>query len=233
MTERPQTAEQLRSTYLAELDTAIGSLPYAIATELRAGIGEELDGLDHDATRQRIAELGDPAAIAEAAREAAESDQDPSPTPPAAATAPPPAAGDPASEAQSTPSRRYLVDTPGFAFTGLAVLGGGGLLLPFFGWIVGVSLVTSSRFWYRWEKTIAVLLPVVATGVVFAVNWWLAPSTSAANPLLPGPHILVLGTMALSSLVSAGWLFVRLRGRSEPVTRSRLERADPSLGTPN
>lgn len=40
------------------------NVPHGVATEIRAGIVEELDGLDADTTAARIEQFGDPAVIA-------------------------------------------------------------------------------------------------------------------------------------------------------------------------
>src|SRR5690606_29998144 len=53
--------------YLAQLDDALRDVPHGIASEIRAGIAEELASLSPDAAEQRIAQLGDPR---ESAREA-------------------------------------------------------------------------------------------------------------------------------------------------------------------
>lgn len=220
----PQTAEEVRRKYLEALDVALAPVPYGVARELRSGITEELDGLTLDRARQRIAELGDPAQIAGAALEGARSAGRTGDATPVVAVN---------GTEQLSPARaprRYLVDTSGFAFTAVSILGLGGLLVPFLGWIIGVSLVTSSRFWYRWEKAIAVVTPIVAVMVTGAAFAWFVTPVAVENPLSPAPHVVVLGVMAVSSLAGAAWLFLRLRGRAEPVTRSRREQLDPSLG---
>jgi len=62
-------AAGLREDFLGRLDAAMGSVPHGVANEIRAGIAEELDGLDAEATAARIAQLGDPVQIAREARD--------------------------------------------------------------------------------------------------------------------------------------------------------------------
>lgn len=58
MTEK--TAAELRDDYLARLDEAMRGLPHGVASDIRGGIAEELDGLDAEATAERIDRLGTP-----------------------------------------------------------------------------------------------------------------------------------------------------------------------------
>ncbi|WP_372469103.1 hypothetical protein ACCO44_07240 [Microbacterium maritypicum] len=58
------TADTLREEYLARLDEAMRGLPHGVASDIRGGIVEELQGLDAADTAARIARLGDPVAIA-------------------------------------------------------------------------------------------------------------------------------------------------------------------------
>lgn len=62
-------ATRLRDDYLARLDEAMRGLPHGVAGEIRQGIVEELEGLDADATAERIERLGDPAGIAREAQD--------------------------------------------------------------------------------------------------------------------------------------------------------------------
>ncbi|WP_382309486.1 HAAS signaling domain-containing protein [Herbiconiux sp. UC225_62] len=50
--------------YLGELDAALAAAPASVRTDLLADIAGELDGLNDEEARARIAELGDPRAIA-------------------------------------------------------------------------------------------------------------------------------------------------------------------------
>lgn len=54
--------------YLANLERELRGLPAPLASEILAGVREELRGLDDAAAADRIAALGEPAAIAAAAR---------------------------------------------------------------------------------------------------------------------------------------------------------------------
>lgn len=207
------TSAELRSAYLGELDAALGAIPYGVASELRSAIAESLSGLDPEQTAARIAELGDPAEVAAAAAAATESSGDPVHTRrPATASAEP---------------RRYLVDTRGFALAGAIALGVAGIALPFFGWIVGASLVTSSRFWYRWEKAVAILAPIAGVALSLLVSWLTVSSPEAAgpNPLLPAGLDGIWVTSVVVAPLTGIWLLLRLRGRAAPVTLSRLDRA--------
>ncbi|MDO9398123.1 MAG: hypothetical protein Q7T71_16380 [Herbiconiux sp.] len=61
-TSHPTTATARR--YLRELDAALAPAPRALRVEILADITSELTGLDDAQTAARIAELGDPRAIA-------------------------------------------------------------------------------------------------------------------------------------------------------------------------
>lgn len=209
-------AQNLRDDYLNRLDAAIAELPWRVANELRSGIAEELDGLDAAEVRERIAQLGDPVRIAEAAKDEAAS----APPAPVIVVAP---ASLPAFGAKPA-----MVDTKWFAIVGALVLGFGTFVFPIGGWVIGVALVTSSRFWRRWEKAVAILLPLpvflLIALVLFLGALWQGPAPSsgsgASNPLLPsGPgvwHAAIL--LAFYTIpIGAGWLLWRLRGREAPL----------------
>lgn len=203
-------AQSLREDYLGRLDTAIADLPWRVANELRSGVAEELDGLDAAETRRRIAQLGDPARIAAAAKEETGS----APPAPVVVVSPAPA----------PPVKPAMVDTRWFAIVGALVLGIGTFLFPVGGWVIGVALVTSSRFWWRWEKAVAILLPLAVGVVIGLVSllgalWQVggsAPGPGAVNPLLPSGLAMwhsgiLLGFFTIP--VGAAWLLWRLRGR--------------------
>lgn len=208
-------AQSLREDYLSRLDAAIAELPWRIANDLRSGIAEELDGLDAVAVRERIAQLGDPELVAAAAREEAEP-----PVPVVVvAPAPPPAPG----------AKPAMVDTKWFAIVGALMLGVGTFVIPIGGWVIGVALVTSSRFWRRWEKTAAILLPVPVLLLTLPISflgalWQGGGSASGPGPsnpvLLPGLalwHTAIL--LAFFTIpVGAAWLLWRLRGRETPLS---------------
>jgi len=204
-------AQSLREDYLSRLDGAIAELPWRVANELRSGIAEELDGLDAAAMRMRIAQLGDPVQIAAAAKEETGS----APPAPVVVVTPAPLVKPP------------MVDTKWFAIVGALVLGAGSFLLPFGGWIIGVGLVTSSRFWRRWEKAVAILLPFAGWAVLYAASlvskliWVAAPADGGAiNPLLPTAYDLAHSSLIMAIVlvpIGAAWLLWRLRGRETPL----------------
>ncbi|MGN8025150.1 HAAS signaling domain-containing protein [Microbacterium sp. 22242] len=204
-------AQQLREDYLSRLDAAIADLPWRVANELRSGIAEELDGLDAAAVRARIAQLGDPAQIAAAAGEESGS------TPPAPVVV----------VAQAPVAKPPAVDAKWFAIVGALALGFGSLLFPVGGWIIGIGLVTSSRFWRRWEKAVAILLPFGVWALVYAASavakliWVTTPDDGgASNPLLPASYDLARSGFIIALVlipVGALWLLWRLRGRDAPL----------------
>lgn len=203
-------AQNLREDYLSRLDAAIAELPWRVANELRSGIAEELDGLGAAEVRERIAQLGDPVRIAEAAREESAS----APPAPVVVVAP-------------APAKPPVVDTKWFAILGALVLGFGGFVLPVGGWGIGVALVTSSRFWRRWEKAVAILLPFVVWVLVFAASALgdrlggvASEEHGARNPLLPAPYDLAHSALIIALvLVPIGslWLLWIRRGRAAPL----------------
>ena len=141
MTEK--TAAELREDYLARLDEAMRGLPHGVASDIRGGIAEELDGLDAVATAERIDRLGDPRGIA---REA----EDEVPTaPPVVFPAPAPAPSAP---------RTPTTATRGFAIAAALTLSFGGIVVPVVGWFVGAVLVSLSPLWRTWEKAVAILV---------------------------------------------------------------------------
>ncbi|KJL33143.1 HAAS signaling domain-containing protein [Microbacterium azadirachtae] len=211
-------AQNLRDDYLNRLDAAIAELPWRVANELRRGIAEELDGLDATAVRERIAQLGDPAKIAEAAGDEAAS----APPAPIIVVAPAPA---PLPVFWAKPA---MVDTKWFAIVGAIALGFGTFVFPIGGWVIGMALVTSSRFWRRWEKAVAILLPLPVCLLVLLVSFlgvlWQGPVPSsgsgASNPLLPSGIALWHTSILLAFYtipIGAAWLLWRLRGREAPL----------------
>lgn len=204
-------AQHLREDYLNRLDAAMAELPWRVANDLRGGIAEELAGLDVAALQTRIAQLGDPMQIATAAREETRS----GPAAPVVVVAPAPA----------PVAKPAMVDTRWFAIVGTLLLGFGGIVAPMVGWIVGVAFVTSSRFWRRWEKTVAILLPF-ATAVlawlasVAASTFWVVEPNSEGvgrNPLVPTAAWNLSMIVIVMTVVCALWLLWRLRGRDRPL----------------
>jgi uncharacterized membrane protein len=209
------TADALRDDYLARLDDAMRGLPHGVASDIRGGIVEELQGLDAAATAGRIAQLGDPVAIA---REA----QDEVPASPTIVVAPP-------VDAPPAP-RPSVTSTRGFAIAAALTLSFGGFVLPVLGWFVGAVLVSVSTLWKAWEKVVAIVVPFVFGAVsLFLVQFMSFAEFSSTgsssgsgttdeivnNPLLPSfgiwHAVLLLGFLLIP--VSGLWLLWRLRGR--------------------
>ncbi|WP_226531395.1 HAAS signaling domain-containing protein [Microbacterium paraoxydans] len=210
-------AQVLRDDYLARLDEAMRDLPHGVASEIRGGIVEELQGLEAEATAARIARLGDPAAIA---REA----QDEVPGSPTIMVAAPISAP-PAPRSASTSTR-------GFAITAALTLSFGGFVVPVLGWFVGAVLVSLSALWKTWEKVVAIIVPFVFGALSLLLLQFMsfaefassgsssgsgsAPEEVASNPLVPGLSIwhafLLFGFLLIPA--SGLWLLWRLRGRT-------------------
>ncbi|MET4781628.1 hypothetical protein [Glaciihabitans sp. UYNi722] len=184
------TTPRVVRTYLNELERALAGVSAEVSQGLVAGIAEELDGLDAAAAASRIEELGDPAFIAAEAREgmgAAPMETEP---------VQPVAAGS---------QRWYVVLT-------VVLLAFGGLVLPFFGWLVGVAMLWASPVWSRRDKLVATIAPVAAGVVVSGI---LAIVSSFASQGLLAWHMLALGLVGVPffaavlvsiSLLRRGWL---------------------------
>ncbi|AZS41675.1 hypothetical protein CVS54_03034 [Microbacterium oxydans] len=212
------TADDLRTEYLARLDEAMRNLPHGVASDIRAGILEELQGLDAEATAARIADLGDPVAIADGAQ--------------AEVPSGPTIIGAPVVAAPPVP-RPPATSTRGFAIAAALTLSFGGIVVPVLGWFVGAALVSASSLWRTWEKVVAIVVPFVVTGISFLTVSTLTafsssesggsssgtgtpPEVPAVNPLVPGVgewHVLILLGFLLVPL-SGLWLLWRLRGRA-------------------
>ena len=136
--------------YLNELNAALSATPASLRAEIVGDIADELRGLDEAAASARIAELGDPLAIAADAN--AEFDAPVAPaTPPAPAT--PQASGTPA-----------IAVAPSLAYPTAAaiVLTVGWYLVPVLGWIAGLVMIAVGREWTAAVRVRA----IVASGVV-------------------------------------------------------------------
>lgn len=206
-------ATRQRENFLARLDAAMQSVPHGVATEIRAGIVEELAGLDAAATAARIEQLGDPAMIAREAHVAA---QEPG-----------------APVLLETRLKTPATSTRGFAITAALVLSFGGIVVPAIGWVFGAVLVCASALWKTWEKTVAIVVPLAAaaTVIVFGLGAWYAgpaevsvsevdsgfSDLGANNPLLPAAYDWIwMGIFGLGVLLvpaSGLWLIWRLRRR--------------------
>ncbi|MGO3146246.1 MAG: hypothetical protein ACTIJ6_01060 [Leucobacter sp.] len=193
-------ATAVRDEYLAQLDIAIGELPHHLAIDLRSGIIEELSGLDKAQLTQRIAELGTPQQVATAAR-TAHLDEEPQP----------------ARTAQS----REFPESRGFAFTAAIVLGVGGIVLPFIGWVIGATLVSISKLWTTREKAWAIIFTPAAVLFTPLVSFLIRllttqngaassasgqfslPTTVEASPLIPATYDLIWSSVLLGGLIVA------------------------------
>ncbi|WP_424936465.1 MULTISPECIES: hypothetical protein [Bacteria] len=113
-----------------------------------------------------------------------------------------------------------FVESKAYGLIAALLLGFGGFLAPVAGWLVGVVMVLTSRLWRRWEKAVALLLPVVVavvTAVVSAVGSSIASTASGAgearNPLVPASYELwhagIVGVVVLVPACAA-WLIWRL-----------------------
>ncbi|MBP6685686.1 MAG: hypothetical protein KA158_09715 [Leucobacter sp.] len=225
------SAALLRQDYLSGLDAAIAELPHGLAVELRAGITEELSGLEGDALERRISALGSPESVAQAALEMSPSAQFAGAPVPAAHILPPQQA------TVVAPEPLPINETRGYAIAAVIVLGIGGIVLPVIGWVVGCVLVFTSKLWRVSEKLWAALFPavVIAVGVLVSLlgralttaesgpitlsGRYYDPTTAdpTANPLLPAFYDSFYSTFFLGVFVvtplTAVWLLTRLRGR--------------------
>lgn len=190
-------AAEARESFLARLDSAMSDLPHGVAGEIRAGVAEELDGLDAAATAARIAQLGEPAVIADGAR------------------------AELRGVSAVTPTRIPLTRTRGYAITAALSLSFAGILVPVVGWMIGAVLVGLCGLWRTWEKAVAVLLPLVAVILTGVVGGILLPAGGAsgadANPLLPASYDMIWSVTMLGVIivpVTGIWLLWRLRGRT-------------------
>lgn len=189
-------AGRLREAYLDRLDVALYEVPHRVATEIRAGIAEELEGLDAERMSARIEQFGDPAVIAREAQA----------EPALHVTAAPPA-------------KEPLPRARGFAVASSLVLSFGGLVVPIVGWFVGVVMVLMSALWHRWEKAVALTLPFAVGALMGVVSWIghvLGSQDSEQNPLVPAAYDLMHSGILLIFFVipiSGGWLLWRLRRR--------------------
>lgn len=213
------TASSLREGYLARLDEEMKGLPYGVASEIRAGVLEELHGLGAEAMAAKISQVGDPVAIARGARTRFQ------PHPPILVTT---SVSDPGPD-RAAP-RSSTTSTRGFAITAALTLSFGGIVIPLLGWFVGAVLVTLSALWKTWEKAVAIIIPFIVGSISLLLLQFISfesgsssgsgSGTSAVDvsvdpsqPILGFlPVLLVLGLLTIP--ISGLWLIWRLRGRS-------------------
>lgn len=229
------TAQEMRDDYLRRLDTAISDIPHGLAVELRAGIAEELSSADPAVLEARIHELGTPEEVAQAAIEAGFGG-------PSQAAAPPPTLAPASAEPQPlapapAAAPLPLTETRGYAITSAIILGIGGIVIPFVGWIVGAILVTNSKLWSAGEKLWAIVFPPATIILAVLAGWALRAATAqphvihgnapgledsagmGMNPLMPAPYDLLWSAVLVAVVLApftAVWLVLRLRGRKTP-----------------
>ena len=167
--------------YLADLERALAPLPSATAADIREGISEELHGLSGAAAKERMLQLGDPKRIAAEARSQLELEP---------------------SVAPSRASAAYVVVTA-------VAIGLGGALLVGAGWVIGVVMLWLSPIWARWEKWLAIGVPL-GSGLLAA-----AVTAMIAVPEATGPSVAVVAgattglVVALAAnLAVGGWLLI-------------------------
>jgi len=148
--------------YLDDLETALATAPAALRAEIVGDIAAELAGLDEDAARARVAELGDPRAIA------------------ADASAETPTPATPAPESKAYPTATAIVLTAGW------------YVVPIVGWIVGLVMIGVGSRWIPQARVAAALVSVaaavVAIGALLLMRgtdvWLLGLSVFLILPLL-------------------------------------------------
>lgn len=180
--------------YLRRLDTALSGLPEETASDIRAGIEEELASLNPEAARERIAQLGDPAYIAAEAR---------------------------GETAATTVKRKSGLESRAYVIVTALAVAIGIYVLPIVGALVGYILMWVSAAWKRWEKIVATAIPlVIGLGVAtyFVVFRLLNPGGTETPPsvnnlgaLYFSPIVMTNALVAVSvANVGVGiWLLIR------------------------
>lgn len=133
--------------YLAELESALAGVPADLRGEITADLAGELRGLDADAAAARIAELGDPRAIAADASAGAQQT--------AAQTT-----------AQTADSRMPV--SKAYPTAAAIVLTAGWYLVPIVGWIVGLVMIGAGSRWAPQVRVASVFASVAAALVAVA-----------------------------------------------------------------
>ncbi len=190
MTDNPEVR-----AYLDRLDRALASVPFGTASELRAGIAEELNATDEVTARARMQALGDPEDVAAAAR----TDHEASIAPPVSA------------------SRRPATASTAYTIVACALVAIGGIVVPVVGWVFGIALVWASPLWRRSQKWIATVAPIVlavATEVIARVIQRIAHVERVGggiNPLMPTGASIVWNVAFLAAgvaVLTGVWLLV-------------------------
>jgi uncharacterized membrane protein len=191
-----QTSE-VANSYLRELDDALHGVDDAVRRDIVGGAREELQGLEPEEARQRIAALGDPVFVASEASESS-----------------------PVTTARSVPAQGR--EGKDYAVTASVLVALGGILVPVLGWLAGLVMVWISSQWWRWEKVVASLVPIVVGALAFALIF-LPPEENdrgaAVNPLIPAVFdiwwsgaLLVM----ICNLIAGMWLLWRSRRTPRP-----------------
>ena len=129
--------------FLDELESALTAAPAALRAEIVTDIADALTGLDEDASRARIAELGDPRVIAaDAAAEA-----------PAAEAQ---AAGAPAPVSLVYPTSTAIVLTVGW------------YVVPVVGWVAGLAMIGAGKLWTPQVRVASAVVSLAAALVALA-----------------------------------------------------------------
>lgn len=180
------------TAYLRQLDAALVGVPDVTAREIKAGVAEELASLTPDQARERIAQLGDPTFIASEAR---------------AEVVTPPAK-------PALSSRAYII---GASLT----LAFGGIIMPIAGWIFGYVLVCLSAAWQRWEKVVAIVVPlggaVLVSGYFMIAELMPRGDVASEQPLNPLTPVGIWNGAVVFVIANIGvgiWLLIRGLRRS-------------------
>lgn len=151
--------------YLVELESALAGVPADLRAEITADLAAELRGLDEAAAAARIAELGDPRAIA----------------------------ADLSAEAQTAvaqPVEARMPVSKAYPTAAAIVLTAGWYLVPIVGWLVGLVMIGAGSRWAPQVRVASVcasvaaaLVAVVALLVFRGTEVWLIGA--AAFALIP------------------------------------------------
>ena len=130
--------------YLDELESALAAAPAALRADILADIADELNGLDEDASRARIAALGDPRAIAADAAAEAQASGSPVPGPV------------PVPVSKAYPTAAAIVLTAGW------------YVVPIVGWIAGLVMIGVGKLWAPQVRVASAVVSVAAALVALA-----------------------------------------------------------------
>ena len=128
--------------YLDELESALTAAPDTLRADILADIADELNGLDEDASRARIAALGDPRAIA----------------------------ADAAAEVQApgNPVQGPVPVSKAYPTAAAIVLTAGWYVVPIVGWIAGLVMIGVGKLWAPQVRVASAVVSVAAALVALA-----------------------------------------------------------------